>query len=191
MKKRCLECNKEFLPRRLSGKFCSKNCYYKQARPPSRKVITGERVCLSCGALYSRRKNESVVQFNLRQFCSCGCIWLGRKHRPEAIEKNRKARLGKPASWKKGVLNYFWRGGKTPEIISERMSSKYKIWRSGIFKRDNYTCVLCKQRGGKLNADHLKSFTHFPELRYKMSNGRTLCVPCHIKTPTFGGKSRR
>jgi hypothetical protein len=52
-------------------------------------------------------------------------------------------------------------------------------WRSGIFKRDRFTCQKCHQVGGKLNAHHIKSWADFPELRFDMSNGVTLCVNCH------------
>lgn len=67
-----------------------------------------------------------------------------------------------------------------------RHSSKYKQWRKSIFKRDNYTCQICQQRGGKLNADHIKPFALFPDLRLNLNNGRTLCVSCHKKTDTYG-----
>jgi 5-methylcytosine-specific restriction endonuclease McrA len=41
-----------------------------------------------------------------------------------------------------------------------------------------------------LQADHIKPFAHHPELRFDVNNGRTLCVPCHRKTDTYGGRSR-
>lgn len=50
-------------------------------------------------------------------------------------------------------------------------------------------CVK-KIRGDKLNADHIKSYNQYPELREVLSNGRTLCVPCHKKTDTYGSKSK-
>ena len=31
----------------------------------------------------------------------------------------------------------------------------------------------------------IKRFSDYPDLRHEVSNGRTLCVPCH-KTITFG-----
>jgi 5-methylcytosine-specific restriction endonuclease McrA len=65
----------------------------------------------------------------------------------------------------------------------------YRKWREKVFKRDNYTCVFCKERGGRLHADHIKPFAWFPELRLVLSNGRTLCVKCHYKTPTYGGRN--
>jgi hypothetical protein len=52
-------------------------------------------------------------------------------------------------------------------------------WRSSIFKRDQFTCQKCNQVGGKLNAHHIKPWADFPELRFDMSNGVTLCVNCH------------
>lgn len=69
-----------------------------------------------------------------------------------------------------------------------RASVEYKEWRWAVFMRDNFTCQQCHRCGSGvvLNADHIKPFALFPELRFEVSNGRTLCKDCHEKTPTFG-----
>lgn len=97
---------------------------------------------------------------------------------------------------RKGCLNKNWRGGITKDNARIRNSFEYKLWREAVFKRDKYTCVLCKIKNGKgktiiLNADHIKQFAYYPELRFKLSNGRTLCVKCHKKTPTFKRKIKK
>jgi 5-methylcytosine-specific restriction endonuclease McrA len=71
------------------------------------------------------------------------------------------------------------------EIKKIRASKEYTMWRIAVFERDNYTCQHCGQVGGDLNADHIKPFSTHPKLRLDINNGRTLCVPCHKKTPTF------
>ncbi len=76
----------------------------------------------------------------------------------------------------------------TPALERLRKTSLYKIWRIAVFERDCYTCVWCLVRGGKLNADHIKPFAYFPELRFAIDNGRTLCEDCHRKTETFGAR---
>lgn len=83
-----------------------------------------------------------------------------------------------------------WRGGVTPENNRIRNSPEGVAWRKAVFARDNYTCVECGERGGRLNADHIKQFSQYPELRFELSNGRTLCVPCHEKTPTYRRRGR-
>lgn len=81
--------------------------------------------------------------------------------------------------------------GKTEENERARKSQAYKNWRKSVFERDNYTCVSCGHHGGDLQADHIQPFAYFPELRFELSNGRTLCVPCHKETETFGFKAWR
>ena len=83
-----------------------------------------------------------------------------------------------------------WRGGVTPINKLIRRSNEYKLWREAVFKRDRYQCIWGgKEHGNKLQADHIKSFSQFPELRFAIDNGRTLCHECHKKTDTYGWKS--
>ena len=65
-------------------------------------------------------------------------------------------------------------------------SAQDREWRLAVFTRDGFTCQGCGQVGGRLNADHIQPYGQFPELRFDLSNGRTLCLECHRKTPTFG-----
>ena len=68
---------------------------------------------------------------------------------------------------------------------------EYRLWREKVFSRDNWTCVLCGEHGCRLHADHIKPYSQYPQLRYELTNGRTLCVPCHKKQPTWGSGAMR
>lgn len=60
-----------------------------------------------------------------------------------------------------------------------RNSSYYRNWQKKVFERDNYTCRICGKVGGDLNAHHIKPWKKYPEKRYEVENGLTLCVECH------------
>ena len=79
-----------------------------------------------------------------------------------------------------GERHWNWKGGVTDISHRIRESSEYKQWRRSVFIKDNYTCQNCGCVGGTLNAHHIKPFSAFPELRFDVSNGITLCRKCHI-----------
>jgi hypothetical protein len=117
--------------------------------------------------------------------------WQGRKHSEESKIKMRetKARNREPDYELKSSVNHLL-----------RTSSEYRNWQKQVFSRDLFTCVFCKTKGGwnkelkkriEIDADHISSWCDFPELRFDVSNGRTLCKPCHRKTDSYGRKKLR
>lgn len=57
----------------------------------------------------------------------------------------------------------------------------YRKWRMAVYKRDNYICQQRQVRGGSLQAHHIKPWAQFPEDRFDLENGITLCCSCHRK----------
>ena len=116
--------------------------------------------------------------------------------RLKSREWNKGKHLSIKTEFKKGDTakekNINWKGGITPQTIKIRQSLEYKLWRTSVFERDNYACIWGgKEHGSKIEADHIKPFAYFPELRFAIDNGRTLCHECHKTTDTYLGKARR
>ena len=64
-----------------------------------------------------------------------------------------------------------------------RQSLEYRLWQVAVYKRDDYTCRICGRKcsAKQIVAHHILSFNDFPELRFAINNGMTLCRSCHIK----------
>jgi hypothetical protein len=105
------------------------------------------------------------------------------KHHTEEEKKHMSIKMS-------GKNGSNWKGGVAPLNKVMRRSLEYRIWRTAVFERDNYTCIWCGNRGGELHPDHIKPFSLYPELRFAIDNGRTLCLDCHKTTDTYGGKVR-
>lgn len=176
-----------------------------------------EKTCIQCNKIVTKPKNRSVQDWEARfRFCSKRCrieatkilvpwnkgtigVMLANKtsFKKGLTPHNKGKKTNKPA-WNSGLVGFcvmkkreespHWRGGKQGEHKLIRNSVEYKFWRTAVFQRDGYSCQECKTRGGELNADHIKPFVWFPELRFAIDNGRTLCVACHRQTPTYGGR---
>ena len=79
---------------------------------------------------------------------------------------------------------------------------EYKQWRSKVFQRDNWICQTCWERGYRLAAHHIKSFSkilrenkittiweaQMCEELWDVNNGITLCRDCHKLTDNYGSK---
>jgi len=115
------------------------------------------------------------------------------------MEQNKALIIKEIAHGLESIGNFIL-GRRRPPWIKEkaemdrqvRLSRQYYIWRSAVLRKDNYTCVKCgDDRKSVLEVDHIKPFSLFPELRFAIDNGRTLCSDCHKKTETYGTKVKK
>lgn len=159
--------------------FCSRECtdkWHIGMNHPNKKSDYIKFNCTQCGKLSKQKRNT----FNLRNehhFCSKKCF------------NNYISDIFK------GNKSYNWQGGITELRKQIRGCRDYKYWRTAVFERDKYTCVVCGQQGGYLECHHIEEFAkiikHFniktieeayniPFL-WDINNGITLCKSCHYK----------
>jgi hypothetical protein len=111
----------------------------------------------------------------------------GKRHSSAHIDNFRKTQVGKKAPWVtennkahfNGSGNPNWKGGITRETVRVRNSFPSFVWRNAVRERDNWTCKRC---GGKehIHAHHIRNFFNYPDLRFDIGNGISLCKTCHL-----------
>jgi hypothetical protein len=134
--------------------FQKGNCGYSKGNPIFKK-------CLICRKEF--RTYNAKLKEGKGKFCSKKCYF------------ENVRREGRPKS--RGENNHNWRGGAS---LGTHGGWRYKKWKKEIYERDNYTCQACGKKD-KLETHHLRSWVKYPELRYELSNGTTLCEKCHRK----------
>lgn len=108
-----------------------------------------QNTCKNCGNTF-----ETIPSIT-RMFCSRKCIDV----------------------FKKGSNHPMWITDRSKlSLKQERNDSSYREWRKNVKDRYMWKCKIsdcnCK---GKLVAHHILPWSKFPELRYNINNGITLC----------------
>lgn len=179
----CATCNCQYHSSKRASKYCSRQCYgsaKKGCRP------------------WNKGKKTNIAP------------WLGKARSPETIQKiantKRLAQYSHPAEVREKIaqrLRGKSRGGSANYIASIRGSWRYKEWRNTVFMRDSFSCVHCGATG-YVQADHIEPFALLIrkhqiksvdealqcEALWKVENGRTLCKPCHKRTPSYSSGTR-
>ena len=156
IKRKCLECKKEFICIPRNKLICSNECKIKRSRKIALKRVKKNKKGYSDGLIKFKCKNciKEFIQINPNNvFCSKKCreIWYNNISLGIIISNDGKS------------FNY------------------YKL-RFEVFKRDNFTCQYCgrnvKEDKIKLHCDHI-----FPKSKggdFVIENLITACEECNL-----------
>ena len=140
----------------LVGKRFGKLTVTKQLEKRCFRNIVWECLC-DCGSVTEVSTN-ALKNGNTK---SCGCLQYPcgadhPRHNPNLTEEERLKN------------RYQLSGGNS------------RVWSQQVMRRDNYTCQICGDSpSGNLNSHHLNGWNAFPEQRFDLDNGVTLCTDCH------------
>lgn len=115
----------------------------------------------SCG----NTKNIRRSNLTTGETKSCGCY-------QKDLNKS-KSGVNSP-SWKHDLTR------EERELSQDRnLLPEYSVWRQLVLQRDNFTCQITGQIGGKLCTHHIFNWANYKDLRFVVENGITLSVKIH------------
>lgn len=175
--KTCIVCGNEFsaVPARKNAKCCSNECRYTLQRTTRLGSANGrwkggqrEKVCANCGNSF-QWDGQPFSIWQKRKFCSKPCVVAGqRRFRGEEHSRFNPQSTSRTRLFPDG---------------------SQREWSARVMVRDDFTCQSCGKRGGNMHAHHIKPWKCYPELRFDVANGTTLCVQCHRALHSVNGKS--
>jgi len=156
----------------------------------------------SCGCLQKERTSAAcLIDLTGRRFgrllvvgrvngnrdtlwmCKCDCGGakrVGSRHLLSGAIRSCGCLRTEAARGRSGPNHPNWRHDLTDdERARKRNSNKNREWRYAVYERDDYTCQVCCERGGALEAHHLDAYSEYRSKRFLVANGITLCVKCH------------
>ncbi len=193
-----------------SVKFCSRICHnaFNKGKPHLHKTSNGKHWKLSKitkdkisktrktkfrrdGFLNSIKTREKISIALKGKMSGENNPFYGKKHTEKTKIILRKKKLGiswgnhseetkyKLSEMKIGEKNPMWKGG---QIYNKRNDPAYSIWVRQIKKRDKYQCQFKNENCfGYLIIHHILPWSQYPEERYNINNGITLCQYHHPK----------
>lgn len=180
--KECPRCQKRFIPRMPSKRYCSEECWLadKKAKPKN---------CVNCGCWFTpvkpmkRADGIRWTSHNGGKTCSAKCHlnWYSNN-------EDRKIKISKAFT---GDKHPNWLGGATWRSSSSYRGPNWDKIAEKARKRDEYRCQHCSMAqpehfekfASDLNVHHIEPFHNFKNSKEAnhLSNLITLCRPCHSR----------
>ena len=139
------------------------------------KGLIGQRFGKLVVMGYTKKRSRGSVIWKCK--CDCG------KYKNVVSKSLTSGGTKSCGCLSQGVDHHNYNPNLTDE---ERLKNRYRmsdgdfrVWANLIKDRDNYTCQICNQHRGNLNSHHLNGWNAFPEQRFDLDNGVTLCTDCH------------
>jgi 5-methylcytosine-specific restriction endonuclease McrA len=141
-----------------------------------------------------KESNNKGKHWKVKNTTNLGKALIGRKRPPFSNEWKTKISISKRgvSSPFKGIKKPNFSRENHPNWISDRTQIKqywiernnpeYKQWRKNVLERDNYKCKICGEKYDTNNGSvvhHILPWKDYPEERYNINNGITLCQAHH------------
>lgn len=162
-----------------------------------------DKACLMCGTVFQVKPSHYHKRFTCSKSCTAERYKTALRGESNPNYRGGVSKVTRSckvcgseftaASYAKGIFcsvkchNVHQRRFYSEKAEKNRIRNRkfYNLIRQFVLFLDDFSCVKCGQRFGKLHIDHIRPFSYFPEERFKISNLRTLCESCHKKTPTY------
>lgn len=119
-------------------------------------------------------------------------LWSEDSHKQKMINVRKKAWKSKEYRDKNSGCNHYkWIKDRTLLKVDglKKYDTQYKYWMLTVKKRDCWKCKINNQDcKGRLEAHHILPWKEYPEKRYDLTNGITLC---HFHHPHLRSESEK
>ena len=155
----------------------------------TRKQSDSLKARYASGLIPWNKGTRGLIKTNSGTFKKDHITWNKGKANIYSKEYLEKLRISHTGKLGKQASN--WRGGMSRAYQTGYYSPEYKQWRRDVFIRDEFTCQRCGIKHIYITAHHIKPWSKFPEFRFAVGNGITLCEDCHCAVDEYRARFRK
>lgn len=161
--------------------------------------------CKRCGTQRSANKQKYKYEEVAEFFRKEGCTLLSEVYENNGLSLDYICSCGNTS---KIILGNFLRGVRCMDCGIRKLSGEnnpnwnpdketryrncreYRVWRTNVLKRDDYTCQKCGAYNWAMTVHHVVNFSENSDHHFDEDNGITLCRKCHCEFHTTHGFKR-
>lgn len=139
-----------------------------------------DKVCIKCEKTFTKPDYVGGKKWTNQLHCSKSCALAGHVRNLGKFKTLEQRKIQSETCKRKKIGAWLHKEERRLPISERYYDYQYKYWVDSVKRRDGNECKIANtQCSGRIETHHILNWKDYPELRYQLNNGITLCMAHH------------